>query len=58
MQRWVDIKLYFNEDTPDDYEPPMFRPADDDAPLRFSTHGINEHPEVFKIGHLQTGHHG
>lgn len=57
--RFGNFKLFFNEDTPDDYQPPHFRAADVDSnKWFFTTHGTSETPEKMSIGNFETGWHG
>ncbi|KAG9312996.1 hypothetical protein JVU11DRAFT_6434 [Chiua virens] len=57
--RYGNFKLFFNDNTPDDYQPPYFR-ADDVNSNRwfFTTHRTAEVPESTRIGKLETGWHG
>lgn len=57
--RFGNFKLFFNEDTPDDYQPPHFRAGDVDSnKWFFTTHGTSETPEKMSIGNFETGWHG
>ncbi|KAL4062906.1 HORMA domain-containing protein [Scleroderma citrinum] len=57
--RFGNFKLFFNENTPDDYQPPHFRAGDVDShKWFFTTHGTSEVPERMSIGNLETGWHG
>ncbi|KAI6045573.1 hypothetical protein EDC04DRAFT_2633822 [Pisolithus marmoratus] len=57
--RFGNFKLFFNENTPDDYQPPHFRAADVDSnKWFFTTHGTSETPEKMSIGNFETGWHG
>lgn len=58
-RRFATFKLFYNEDTPDDYEPMHFHAGDAKKDRWFfTTHGKAEVPERCNIGALQTGHHG
>ncbi|KAG8217650.1 hypothetical protein J3R82DRAFT_5803 [Butyriboletus roseoflavus] len=57
--RYGNFKLFFNDDTPDDYQPPHFRGGDADSNRWFfTTHRTAEVPESTRIGTLETGWHG
>ncbi|KAI6127737.1 HORMA domain-containing protein [Pisolithus thermaeus] len=57
--RFGNFKLFFSEDTPDDYQPPHFRAGDVDSnKWYFTTHGTSETPEKMSIGDFETGWHG
>lgn len=57
--RFGNFKLFFNESTPDDYQPPHFRAGDlDGSKWFFTTHGTSETPEKMCIGNFETGWHG
>lgn len=57
--RYGNFKLFFNDNTPDDYQPPHFRAGDPDSNRWFfTTHKAAEVPETTKIGNLETGWHG
>lgn len=57
--RYGNFKLFFNDDTPDDYQPPHFRGGDADSHRWFfTTHRAAELPESTKIGNMETGWHG
>ncbi|KZT61571.1 DNA-binding protein, partial [Calocera cornea HHB12733] len=58
-QRYVTLKLFYVDGTPEDYEPPLFRAADADLDrFYFSTHDASERPENMNIGSVQTSFHG
>lgn len=49
-RRFATFKLFYNDSTPDDYEPPKFVPADAIKDrLVFSTHDVSEAPEKVMI---------
>ncbi|KIK79348.1 hypothetical protein PAXRUDRAFT_36464 [Paxillus rubicundulus Ve08.2h10] len=57
--RYGNFKLFFNDNTPDDYQPPHFRAGDTDSNRWFfTTHRTGEVPESTKIGNFETGWHG
>ncbi|KAG1899799.1 HORMA domain-containing protein [Suillus fuscotomentosus] len=57
--RYGNFKLFFNEDAPDDYQPPHFQAADAEAnKWFFTTHMANEVPERTSIGQVNAGWHG
>lgn len=57
-RRFATFKLIYTEDTPADYEPPTFMAGDvDKNKWFFTTHGRNEHPENWRIGGINSGHH-
>ncbi|GFZ52028.1 hypothetical protein JCM24511_09800 [Saitozyma sp. JCM 24511] len=54
--RYINMKLYYTDETPDGYEPPHFR--GDSQGLVMGTHAVSEAPLQFMAGSMQTGHHG
>jgi hypothetical protein len=57
-RRYATFKLIYYDDTPHDYEPPLFAPADPEgAKFVFATHSASEAPEKISIGTLDTSHH-
>ncbi|KAF9227764.1 hypothetical protein BS17DRAFT_693612 [Gyrodon lividus] len=57
--RYGNFKLFFNDNTPDDYQPPYFRACDTDSnKWFFTTHRTGEVPESTRIGNFETGWHG
>ncbi|KAG1890749.1 HORMA domain-containing protein [Suillus subluteus] len=57
--RYGNFKLFFNEDAPDDYQPPHFQAADAEANRWFfTTHATGEVPERTSIGQVNAGWHG
>ncbi|KAG2036479.1 HORMA domain-containing protein [Suillus americanus] len=57
--RYGNFKLFFNEDAPDDYQPPHFQAADAEAnKWFFTTHATGEVPERTSIGQVNAGWHG
>ena len=58
-RRYATFKLYYTDDTPEDYEPQHFHPGDSEKDkFFFTTHGTQEIPEKFSVGTLETGLHG
>ncbi|TDL24968.1 DNA-binding protein [Rickenella mellea] len=58
-RRYATFKLFYRDNTPEDYEPPYFRPGDPDKDkFIFTTHGKSEVPEKSSIGKVLTPHHG
>ncbi|KAI0636628.1 HORMA-domain-containing protein [Trametes polyzona] len=58
-RRFATFKLFYYENTPDDYEPPHFRAGDAKKDKWFmTTHDKGEVPERCSVGSVQTGYHG
>ncbi|OJT02515.1 hypothetical protein TRAPUB_6932 [Trametes pubescens] len=58
-RRFATFKLYYYENTPEDYEPPHFRAGDMKKDKWFmTTHNKGEIPERCSVGSVQTGYHG
>ncbi|EIW60264.1 uncharacterized protein TRAVEDRAFT_119861 [Trametes versicolor FP-101664 SS1] len=58
-RRFATFKLYYYENTPEDYEPPHFRAGDLKKDKWFmTTHNKGEIPERCSVGSVQTGYHG
>ncbi|KAF7966376.1 hypothetical protein HWV62_38893 [Athelia sp. TMB] len=58
-RRFATFKLFYNENTPENYEPVHFKAGDVDADrFVFSTHNVMEPPEKTSIGAANLGHHG
>ncbi|TFY60425.1 hypothetical protein EVJ58_g5155 [Rhodofomes roseus] len=58
-RRFATFKLFYNDQTPDDYEPTHFHAGDAKKDRWFfTTHEKSEVPEKCNIGSLQTGYHG
>ena len=52
-------RFFYTDDTPLDYEPPHFQTADvEKDKWYFMTHDLDEVPDRYSIGKLDTGHHG
>ncbi|EGN95602.1 hypothetical protein SERLA73DRAFT_162415 [Serpula lacrymans var. lacrymans S7.3] len=59
LHQWSPYLLFFNENTPDDYQPKYFHAGDvNKDKWFFTTHRRNEIPEKCSVGDLQTGWHG
>lgn len=57
--RYGNFKLFFNEDAPDDYQPPHFQAADAESnKWFFTTHATSEVPERTSVGKVNAGWHG
>ncbi|KAI0822740.1 HORMA-domain-containing protein [Trametes gibbosa] len=57
-RRFATFKLFYYENTPDEYEPPHFRAGDAKKDKWFmTTHDKGEVPERCSVGSLQTGFH-
>jgi meiosis-specific protein HOP1 len=57
-KRFATFKLFYTEDTPDDYEPPCFVPGDFEKDrFVFKTHSHVEQPHVHSIGVVKSGFH-
>ncbi|KZP21154.1 hypothetical protein FIBSPDRAFT_1044318 [Athelia psychrophila] len=58
-RRFANFKLFYTDDTPEDYEPVHFKAGDVDADkFFFATHDVKEPPEKTSVGGVETGHHG
>ncbi|CED84196.1 HORMA domain [Phaffia rhodozyma] len=57
-KRCVSVTLFYEDHTPEDYQPPMFRADNERDKMYFATHAQDEAPEVLTIDALETGHHG
>ncbi|TBU35629.1 HORMA-domain-containing protein [Dichomitus squalens] len=58
-RRFATFKLFYYDNTPDEYEPPHFRPGDADRDKWFmTTHHKQEVPERCSVGFVHTGYHG
>ncbi|KAG6889831.1 hypothetical protein C0995_014308 [Termitomyces sp. Mi166 len=57
-RRFATFKLYYTDKTPIDYEPPHFQPGDEEKDKwYFMTHDLDEVPDKWSIGRVNTGHH-
>ncbi|KAL1762104.1 HORMA domain-containing protein [Schizophyllum commune] len=58
VDRYANFKVFYNASTPIDYEAPGFKPGDVDKDRWYiMTHAIDEIPERYTMGKLDTGHH-
>nr|QHB50184.1 meiosis-specific protein hop1 [Sparassis latifolia] len=58
-RRFATFKLFYQDHTPDDYEPKHFRSGDvKKDKWFFTTHDKGEVPERCSVGSLETGYHG
>ncbi|TFK94784.1 HORMA-domain-containing protein [Polyporus arcularius HHB13444] len=58
-RRFATFKLFYYDNTPDDYEPPHFRAGDTNKDKWFmTTHHKGEMPERCSVGFVHTGYHG
>ncbi|KAF4608196.1 DNA binding protein [Pleurotus pulmonarius] len=57
-RRFATFKVFYTESTPPEYEPPNFRPGDQKKDKwYFMTHDMDEMPEKWSLGSVETGHH-
>ncbi|GAA5978427.1 hypothetical protein JCM10908_004351 [Rhodotorula pacifica] len=58
-RRFINVRLFYTEDTPADYEPPHFHPVPLDAPgYSLTTPSVQHAPEYGTLGSMATGYHG
>ncbi|GAA5820487.1 hypothetical protein JCM10212_003815 [Sporobolomyces blumeae] len=58
-RRFLNVRLYYNETAPPDYEPPYFRPLDENSPAyTLTTPVVGDVPDCSTLGSMQTGYHG
>ncbi|GAA5935245.1 hypothetical protein JCM1841_002863 [Sporobolomyces salmonicolor] len=58
-RRFVNVRLFYTDSAPEDYEPPCFRPVGDDVPrYTLTTPAVNDQPDCATLGNLATGFHG
>ncbi|BGO97761.1 Meiosis-specific protein HOP1 [Rhodotorula toruloides] len=58
-RRFLNVRLFYTDDTPPEYEPPHFRPVAIDAPgYSFSTPTVADEPDFGTLGTVTTGFHG
>ncbi|GAA6054568.1 hypothetical protein JCM3770_006036 [Rhodotorula araucariae] len=58
-RRFLNLRLFYTEDTPPSYEPPCFRPVSIDAPgYTLTTPSVADPPDFGTLGSLATGFHG
>ncbi|KAG5638989.1 hypothetical protein H0H81_008210 [Sphagnurus paluster] len=57
-RRYATFKLFYTDKTPPDYEPPHFQAGDEEKDKWFfMTHDLDEVPDKWSIGKVDTGHH-
>ncbi|KAG5645567.1 hypothetical protein DXG03_005705 [Asterophora parasitica] len=57
-RRFATFKLFYTDKTPADYEPPHFQTGDEEKDKWFfMTHDLDEVPDKWSIGKVDTGHH-
>lgn len=57
-RRYLSMKLFYTDHTPTDYEPPHFHAGDFERDKWYlMTHDVDEMPDRWNIGKLDTGHH-
>ncbi|KAJ7073983.1 HORMA domain-containing protein [Mycena amicta] len=57
-RRFAAFKLFYTDETPADYEPPHFQAGDAQKDKwYFMTHDMDEVPDKWKMGQVETGHH-
>ncbi|KAJ7461584.1 HORMA domain-containing protein [Mycena latifolia] len=57
-RRFAAFKLFYTDETPADYEPPHFQAGDAQKDKWFfMTHDLDEVPDKWSMGQLNTGHH-
>ncbi|KAK0211239.1 HORMA domain-containing protein [Desarmillaria ectypa] len=57
-RRFASFKMFYTDDTPSEYEPPHFIAADAERDKWFfMTHDIDEIPDKWSVGKVDTGHH-
>ncbi|GAA5960528.1 hypothetical protein JCM8115_003209 [Rhodotorula mucilaginosa] len=58
-RRYINIRLFYTDDTPADYEPPCFHPVPFDAPgYSVTTPSMQDAPDFGTLGSVSTGYHG
>ncbi|BGP46103.1 hypothetical protein JCM10450v2_001943 [Rhodotorula kratochvilovae] len=58
-RRFLNLRLFYTDDTPPSYEPPCFRPVAIDAPgYTLTTPSIGDPPDFGTLGNVATGFHG
>ena len=55
--RYLSMKLYYNADAPEEYEPKFFMPFQPADRNHGGSQHFEESPVVLKIGAIETGHH-
>ncbi|KAJ7766735.1 HORMA domain-containing protein [Mycena metata] len=57
-RRFAAFKLFYNDETPSEYEPPYFHAGDANKDKWFfMTHDLDEVPDKWSVGQLEAGHH-
>ncbi|KAJ7735275.1 HORMA domain-containing protein [Mycena maculata] len=57
-RRFAAFKLFYTDETPAEYEPPHFHAGDAEKDKWFfMTHDLDEVPDKWNVGQLETGHH-
>lgn len=57
-RRFATFKLFYNDKTPPEYEPPHFQAGDAQKDKwYFMTHDLDEVPDRWSIGRVKTGYH-
>ncbi|KAF7322313.1 HORMA domain-containing protein [Mycena chlorophos] len=57
-RRFAAFKLFYTDETPAEYEPPHFQAGDAQRDKwYFMTHDMDEVPDNWKVGQVDTGHH-
>ncbi|KAJ7154281.1 HORMA domain-containing protein [Mycena filopes] len=57
-RRFAAFKLFYTDETPSEYEPPHFHAGDATKDKWFfMTHDLDEVPDKWSMGQLETGHH-
>ncbi|ORY58681.1 HORMA domain-domain-containing protein [Leucosporidium creatinivorum] len=58
-RRYLTMRVFFTEDCPPEYQPPLFHPVDpSQADYSITTSLASEQPEVGTLGAMNTGFHG
>ncbi|GAA6000946.1 hypothetical protein JCM10207_007337 [Rhodosporidiobolus poonsookiae] len=58
-RRFLTIRLFYTDETPDEYEPPCFKPVSIAVPgYTLSTPLVSDVPDFGTLGSLSTGYHG
>ncbi|KWU44924.1 DNA-binding protein [Rhodotorula sp. JG-1b] len=58
-RRYINVRLFYTDDTPPDYEPPYFSPVPFNAPgYSVTTPSMQDAPDFGTLGSVSTGYHG
>ncbi|GAA5996305.1 uncharacterized protein JCM10292_007522 [Rhodotorula paludigena] len=58
-RRFLNIRLFYTDETPPDYEPPCFHPVEVDMPgYSLTTPSVADPPDFGTLGSMATGFHG